>query len=143
MTPPLPAPPCLSPSASCPPVALQGSKVLDDPKLLAKSLKRLQKSKAKSGEAWAQRTATQTTESAQRTAQRNENLQKKRQRGVNEMHQIKDGGKGGSGGHKGGKPHGSGAPSAATDRFKGKSSGGGGKPSGGSGGGKKAGPGFK
>jgi hypothetical protein len=108
---------------------LQGAKVLDDPALLAKSLKRAQKDKAKSAAAWAGRTATQAEESKARLATRNENLQKKRTRGVNEMHLAKEGGgKDGArsgGGHKkdggkpagGGKHHGGGgggkAPSAA------------------------------
>jgi len=104
---------------------LQGGKVMDDPKLLAKSLKRLQKQKAASAAAWDQRKSTQKDESTARVTQRNANLQKKRSRGVNEMHQVKSGKARESGGGKAGGGGGSGS-------FSGKE-----------GGGKKASPGFK
>lgn len=53
-----------------------GEKVKDDPKLLAKALKRKERSKAKSAEAWAERKATSDQQQAARQARREANLQR-------------------------------------------------------------------
>eukprot|EP00850_Spirogloea_muscicola_P024373 SM000708S21257 [mRNA] locus=s708:111:1439:+ [translate_table: standard] len=54
-----------------------GEKVLDDPKLLKRSLKRQAKAKEKSAKQWAGRHATQSKEQAARQSARREHLQQR------------------------------------------------------------------
>ena len=64
--------------------AVQGEKPMDDPHLIAKALKRMQKTKAKSSAAWAERKVKEDGDQVARQAFRDGNIAKKKLRGLNE-----------------------------------------------------------
>lgn len=63
------------PRGGCPQARATGEKVLDDPRLLKKSIKRAEASKRKSAEAWKERVAVQQQGMDQRQQKRKDNLQ--------------------------------------------------------------------
>jgi len=77
----------------------QGEKVFDDPKLLAKSVKRLEKEKSKSKQEWKDRITNVEKGKEMRQKRREENLRKRR-----EEKGTKKGGKGKGKGKKASKP---------------------------------------